>query len=290
MVLLATQPLQFVLHVGSLITCVLIGRSLAHFLYRNHDYDPLKMRSPVFCFGLAWSLLLCIYTFNITKTSSPILYENTELAPENIHMELINKRISNPIVANRVKYIPPVIDSVILIDEDPIEEIVQKIKPIIDLSDEVDEHLVEEPSRVLAQPVPPTPPPLPIEPEVEDKDYVIVEEMPRFPACENNDITTIEKYKCAKQALMEYVYKTIRYPSSARDNGIEGMVVIQFVIDHNGAITKLEIKRDIGGGCGAEVERVMKTMVSDVGLWIPGRQQGRKVNVMFTLPVRFRLD
>ena len=88
---------------------------------------------------------------------------------------------------------------------------------------------------------------------------------------------------------MSYVYKHVKYPNVARQNGIEGTVVVQFVVDQDGSITAVDVKRDIGGGCGQEVQRLLTDMEGNVGPWVPGRQQGRKVKVLFTLPVKFAL-
>jgi protein TonB len=77
----------------------------------------------------------------------------------------------------------------------------------------------------------------------------------------------------------------IRYPSLAKDNGIEGTVVVRFIVEKDGSISQPAIIRDIGGGCGAEALRVVKSMPT----WLPGKQQGRPVRVQFSLPVQFKL-
>ena len=86
--------------------------------------------------------------------------------------------------------------------------------------------------------------------------------------------------------MLEFIYSNIKYPIKARENGTEGMVVVSFIVRKTGEITDVEIAREIGNGCGAEVVRMVKSMPD----WVPGFQGGRPVNVMFKLPVNFRLE
>lgn len=101
--------------------------------------------------------------------------------------------------------------------------------------------------------------------------FVLVEEMPQFPG--------------GDQALLQYLADKIRYPAIARENKIEGLVVVQFVIDENGTISQAQILRGIGGGCDEEALRVIAAMPR----WKPGKQRGIPVKVRFNLPVRFQL-
>ncbi len=86
--------------------------------------------------------------------------------------------------------------------------------------------------------------------------------------------------------INSYLSKNIRYPSAARENEIQGRVVLQFVVDQGGNVTNIEIKKDIGGGCGQEAVRVVKAMPK----WKPGKQNGQPVKVYYTLPVSFKLQ
>ncbi|MEY4134579.1 MAG: hypothetical protein RL386_929, partial [Bacteroidota bacterium] len=90
--------------------------------------------------------------------------------------------------------------------------------------------------------------------------------------------------------LMEFIYSNIHYPAVARENGVEGNVVVQFVVNTDGSATDLKIVRDIGGGCGEEALRVVELMNVLKDKWVPGKQRGRPVRVMFTLPIRFKLQ
>jgi protein TonB len=138
-----------------------------------------------------------------------------------------------------------------------------------------------------AAPPPPPPPPPPIEENLREI-FVVVEEMPTFPGCEDEVDRKFRK-ACADQKLMQYLADNIRYPSNAIDNGIQGSVIIQFVIEKDGSITNIDVLRDIGGGCGDEARRLVESM-NKSHKWHPGKQRGKPVAVMFTLPVRFKLQ
>ncbi len=118
--------------------------------------------------------------------------------------------------------------------------------------------------------------------------FKVVEVMPRFPGCEDITGTNKDKKACADKKMLDFIYANISYPSSARQNGIEGTVVIQFVIDKIGNIINPKIVRGIGGGCGEEALRVVKLMNKMDDRWIPGKQRGSPVKVQFNLPIKFR--
>ena len=103
------------------------------------------------------------------------------------------------------------------------------------------------------------------------KIFTYVEKMPSFPGGEKE--------------LVTYLSKNLHYPVAARENGIEGKVAIQFVVNEDGSITDVTVKRDIGGGCGDEAARVVRNMPK----WNPGKQNGNAVKVQYTLPVTFKL-
>lgn len=116
------------------------------------------------------------------------------------------------------------------------------------------------------------------------------EQMPRFPGCEDLPGDQSAKDKCAEEALLSYIYKALDYPRIARQNQIEGMAVIQFVVDVDGRISDATILRDIGGGCGSAALAVVLAMNDLAHPWTPGMQRGRAVRVLYTLPIRFKLQ
>jgi protein TonB len=101
--------------------------------------------------------------------------------------------------------------------------------------------------------------------------FMYVEQMPEFPG--------------GQVELLKYLQKNLRYPAAARENGIEGKVVLQFVVDESGKISEIQTVRDIGGGCAEEAIRVVRSMPP----WKAGKQNGNAVKVYFKLPVTFKL-
>lgn len=143
--------------------------------------------------------------------------------------------------------------------------------------------------------VPPPPPPpntsetverprLPDD-EEEDEIFTIVQDMPRFPGCEEM-ADSGEKKKCAEKKMLEFIYKSIKYPTLAKENGIEGMVVISYVVEKDGSVTNAKVLRGPGSGCNNEALRVVNSMPK----WIPGKQRNQPVRVQFNLPIGFNLE
>jgi len=116
--------------------------------------------------------------------------------------------------------------------------------------------------------------------------YRIVDQMPRFPGCENSDKPRALKNACAKDKLISFISNKLRYPETASKEGLEGMVLASFIVDEEGNILEPEIKRDIGGGCGEEALRVVGLMPK----WIPGVHEDEAVKVRFNLPIHFKLQ
>lgn len=116
--------------------------------------------------------------------------------------------------------------------------------------------------------------PVVVEKEEEEDEvtiFTVVENDPEFPG--------------GMEALYKYLAQNIKYPQLARDNGITGKVYVTFVVERDGSIANPKVLRDIGGGCGQEAIRVVKSMPK----WTPGKQRGKAVRVQFNLPVNFSL-
>ncbi|PTX22802.1 protein TonB [Pontibacter mucosus] len=101
--------------------------------------------------------------------------------------------------------------------------------------------------------------------------FVVVDQMPQFKGGLND--------------LMQYLGRKLRYPPAAQSNGIEGTVVVTFVVGTTGEIRDVEVLKGLGYGTDEEAIRVVKTMPK----WEPGRQNGHAVPVRYTLPIRFSI-
>lgn len=113
----------------------------------------------------------------------------------------------------------------------------------------------------------------PVKPkEEENKVFDVVEQMPSFPG--------------GQAALMNYLNSNIKYPVIAEENGIQGRVVVQFVVGKDGSISNVHVVKSVDPSLDKEAVRVVKNMPR----WIPGKQNGQSVTVRYTLPVTFRLS
>jgi len=112
-----------------------------------------------------------------------------------------------------------------------------------------------------------------------------VDELPRFPGCEGKSMSKEALMECAQKEMLTFVYTNIKYPEQARKQGVEGTVVVKFVVDKTGKITTKELVRSIGGRTGEEVLRVVGEMPN----FIPGKKDGKAVSVFYHLPVKFKL-
>ncbi|WP_160713325.1 energy transducer TonB [Chitinophaga solisilvae] len=116
-----------------------------------------------------------------------------------------------------------------------------------------------------------------VEPPVTSPDdkgpLTFVEMMPEFPGGE--------------AGLIKYLKNRLRYPSMAQENGIEGAVYVQFVVNRDGSISDV---KTTGGAKGGGLEDEARRVVSVMPKWKPGKQNGQAVAVLYSLPIRFALE
>ena len=244
------------------------------------EVDALGLSGTFFNFGLLVALGITILAFSWT-TYEKVIDVSQYMDDLEEEIEVEPPRTAEPPP-------PPPPPPPPVIEEVPEEEIEEEDEPVFeDMSVEVEEEVVAPPPVVEEKKAPPPPPPPP-EPEVEEI-FTVVEEMPRFPGCEDKT-DKAERKKCADEKMLQFIYKNIKYPPIARENGVEGSVVIRFYIDKDGTVKDPQILKDIGAGCGTEAMRVVNLMNGMGEKWIAGKQRGKAVKVYFNLPVRFRLE
>lgn len=123
------------------------------------------------------------------------------------------------------------------------------------------------------------------EEEEEVYNFQIVESQPVYPGCENNK-TKQSKYLCFQKQIMKHVKKNFKYPETAKEMGIQGRVIVKFVIAKNGSIRDVHILRGIDKNLDKEALRI----VSKLPKMTPATQRGRSVPVSFMLPITFKLQ
>lgn len=153
--------------------------------------------------------------------------------------------------------IPDVIEILNIVEDD-----VETAEITIDVEDEKDRIVVIAPTAGTGI----------VDAEDTDVPFVVVEQMPSFPG--------------GDAALMRFLSDNIRYPVIAAESGIQGRVILQFVVNRDGSIVDIEVVRSIDRSLDAEAVRVVSMMPR----WTPGKQRGRTVRVRYTLPVIFRLQ
>ena len=153
--------------------------------------------------------------------------------------------------------------------EKPKEKVEEVPAPEIMEVKEVKRENAEGVKPVLMEP----PPPAMTEPNVDEANdeqpFSYVEQMPVFPE--------------GQQAMYKFISDNLQYPEIAKQNGISGQVILQFVVSSDGTIKNAKVMRGIGGGCNEEALRILNAMPK----WNPGKHNGRAVPVMFTLPIKF---
>jgi len=233
--------------------------------------------------SMAMSIALAFMAFNYTSYHDP-----TPIILDSEPMDLTEIEVTPPIMREKRPLPPPPTPKVEVVDiiepevepefiEEKLPEVVEpEVHPTTTVTDAADVH-----------PSPTSPPvlPPPVVEDTEEKIWARAERMPAYHSCTDLH-TEAERTTCTQSALLHHIYDLLRYPSIARENGIEGTVVVGFVIDKHGQLTNLEILKDIGGGCGREVLRV----ISKLGDFSPGQQGGRSVSVLYRVPVKFDLQ
>ena len=117
---------------------------------------------------------------------------------------------------------------------------------------------------------------VPVEVEEEEPEeqqiFQVVEEMPEFPG--------------GMAECLKFIGKNVKYPTIAQENGVQGRVIIQFVVNQDGSIVDPVVMRSVDPYLDKEALRVIKMMPK----WKPGKQRGKAVRVKYTVPVTFKLQ
>ncbi len=158
-----------------------------------------------------------------------------------------------PITKQEVKPPPP---------PPPPPEIIEIVEDDVEIEEEIEIEDTESDEEEMIE----------IEEEDDDEYFMVVENMPEFPG---GDL-----------GLMKYIQKNVRYPAIAKEYNITGKVYVSFIVDKQGAVTNVKIVRGVDKNLDAEAVRVVKSLPK----YKPGKQRGKPVRVMFTIPINFTLN
>lgn len=100
------------------------------------------------------------------------------------------------------------------------------------------------------------------------------------------DVDKLPVFPGGQDAQNQFMVKNIKYPAEARNRGIQGVVIVSFIVEKDGKITNVTILRNPGGGTADEAQRLVSAMPN----WEPGIKNGQPVRVRMQLPVAFRLN
>jgi protein TonB len=252
------------------------------FKERNQEYGAFELRKDS-ARRHKWGIIAALI-FLALIILVPILYKqiiertkerNVDVTTlSNIEIEKVEKPkdiiIDKPLppLKSSIKFTPPVIkpDEEVQEDEE-IKTMEELSKTDVNISvadvkgtDEVNGQDIGDLNNAIVEEDTITPP------------YNVVEQMPEFPGGE--------------EALRKFLSNNVKYPAIAAENGVQGKVFVNFVVDRTGNISNVKVVRGVDPAVDKEAIRVVKSMPK----WIPGRQNGETVRVSFTVPINFVLQ
>ena len=179
-------------------------------------------------------------------------YEKSEYNLGNLNLEDLEEEII-PITRQEVKPPPP---------PPPPPEIIEIVEDEVEIENEIkiDDTESDEDEEIE------------IEEEDDEEFFMVVENMPQFPG--------------GDFGLMKYIQKHVKYPAIAKEYNITGKVYVSFIVDRQGKVTNVKLVRGVDKNLDAEAMRVVKSLPR----YTPGRQRGKAVRVMFTIPINFTLN
>jgi periplasmic protein TonB len=185
-----------------------------------------------------------------TELSAPPPIDKQKPPPPQIQLPKLQKVI---------KFVPPKVVREQVVDETPTIEEIRQNETASVAEDGPTSVTFDEPAAELTE-------------GDDDEIFTVVEQSPEFPG--------------GYEAMMAFVKQHMKYPANARRMDIQGTVYVGFVVNKDGTITDVKVLRGIMTECDNEAIRVIKAMPP----WKPGKQNGRNVNVRFTVPLKFRLN
>lgn len=184
------------------------------------------------------------------------LYNNFSVLPLKKRIKMLNRKKSPSIMKSKYLIFIPVIALLLLVGNSQnsvAKSIINEI-PLI-----ANENTATVPTDVDQSPE-------------DDVVFDIVEEMPKYPE--------------GTKASMDFIANNIKYPESAKAAGIQGRVIVTYIVEKDGSLSNFKVVRSIDKALDEEAVRVLSTMPK----WIPGKQRGKVVRTRYTMPVSFKLS
>jgi protein TonB len=227
-------------------------------LKKSPKADLENKRNIFVQLGLVVSLAICLYGFESTSKVSQVgsLGDITNQAVEE---EIIPVTRQDQPPPPPPPPPPKVVDMLVIVDDNT------------DIKDElqIEDSEANDKTAITAVMQAPTAK----EEEAEDAPvFFIVEEMPDFPG--------------GQLALRKFIAQAIKYPVIAQENGIQGKVFVNFVVNKDGSVTGAKIARGVDPSLDKEALRVVNSLPK----WKPGKQGGKPVRVSYTVPINFVLQ
>ena len=210
--------------------------------------------------GLIVTLLVILFAFEWKTSETKVATLDTGVVAQIAEEEMVPITTEEPPAPPEAPKQPVVSDIIDIVDDDVIieEEILINTEDDntlgVDIKDYVEEEIVEE---VIEEEIP----------------FAIIEEKPTF----NGGDPAVE--------FQKWVYSRLEYPEVARDNNIQGRVIVSFLIDKDGSIKDIKILRGVDPSLDNEALRV----ISESPKWTPGKQRNKTMKVRFTFPIVFQL-
>mgnify|MGYP000713331308 CR=1 FL=1 len=179
-------------------------------------------------------------------------YEKNDYNLGSLNLDDLEEEII-PITRQEVKPPPP---------PPPPPEVIEIVEDEVEIENEVEIEDTETDEDEIIE----------IEEEDDEEFFMVVENMPEFPG---GDL-----------GLMKFIQKNVKYPAIAKEYNITGKVYVSFIVDKGGSVTNVKIVRGVDKNLDAEALRV----VSALPKYKPGKQRGKPVRVMFTIPINFTLN
>lgn len=232
----------------------------------NDELRSQKSTNILIGFVLAFAALFVAFEF--TQREVKVVEDNDKIYDFKIEEDMIPITQQQEMMAPPPAAAPTVMEIINEVDDDtelPEEE--------VETTEEVNQAITAvvgtgAPSAVVASgPVGPV-----VEVDDDDRIYEVVEENAEFPG--------------GDEACMKWLDEHLKYPAICQEQGVQGRVFVSFVVNKDGSIVDVEIKRSPDNNLSKEAERVVKSMPK----WKPARQGNRSVRSRFNLPVMFRLN